>query len=896
MQIADGTLRYAAAPGETNNVTFSVSLDPYAYVFTDPGAIITVVGDGCTLVNSHEASCSASGFWYVAIDAGDLNDNVTAPSLVRVDGGPGNDTLAGGTLFGGPGNDVLNGTEFNDGLDGGSGDDTLNAGDGLDSLSGGLGADTLNGGEGGDGVSYIERTVGVTVDLDGALRDDGEPGEQDTVGADVERISGGSGDDVLTGNGSFNDIYGGAGNDTLSGLGADDYLYGDPGADTYSGGAGADWMIYYTSSDLIVDLDGVADDGTAGEQDNVGTDVENLQGGPGNDLLVGNDANNVLNGRYGTDTLRGGGGADVLETPDFGDTADYSDHTSPVSITLDGIANDGQTGENDAIDNNIVRIVGGAANDTLIGNDNTNWLDGGPGNDVIDARGGPDHYFGGAGDDLLVSGPPPYVGGDSDVFAGGDGSDIVDYSARTNAVRVDLDGQADDGQTTEGENVGVDVEGVLGGAGNDTLTGNNDGNTLDGGAGDDRLSGRLGADTIRGGDGRDLVDYSERAAPVLVDLDGLERDDGEADEFDTVGVDVEDILGGTGGDTLVGNASDNFLEGGAGGDTMDGGAGVDRLDYSQRTQAVRIDFDNAADDGEADEHDNVTAFEIVLGGTGDDVIVVGNDPSTVTGAGGNDDLTGGEGDDVLDGGPGHDYLDGRFGSDRLVGGRGFDFAAYDERSVRVRADLDGAADDGEAGEGDRIEADVEGLVGGEGSDVLAGNGGKNVIYGGPRDDIISGLGGGDLLIGEDGADALAGGDGGDAFVGGPGADTFSGGAGFDFADYSARTAAVRVDLDGARDDGQVGEKDNVRTDVEGVVGGRGADRLIGNGKRNSVVGGPGNDYLVGGGGIDGHWGEGGADTIIARDGTIDLAHGGKGSDRASVDRGLDVIRSIERFL
>ncbi len=59
-------------------------------------------------------------------------------------------------------------------------------------------------------------------------------------------------------------------------------------------------------------LDGVADDGVAGEGDNFGTDIENAIAGPRNDTLGGNDSDNQLTGGGGEDTLSGGPGADGL--------------------------------------------------------------------------------------------------------------------------------------------------------------------------------------------------------------------------------------------------------------------------------------------------------------------------------------------------------------------------------------------------------------------------------------------------------------------------------------------------------------------------------------------------------------------------------------------------------
>ena len=61
------------------------------------------------------------------------------------------------------------------------------------------GPDTLSGGSGVDAVDYSTRTTGVTVTLGGGPANDGEAGEDDSVGADVEGVLGGAGDDILIG-------------------------------------------------------------------------------------------------------------------------------------------------------------------------------------------------------------------------------------------------------------------------------------------------------------------------------------------------------------------------------------------------------------------------------------------------------------------------------------------------------------------------------------------------------------------------------------------------------------------------------------------------------------------------------------------------------------------------
>src|SRR5213075_615176 len=106
------------------------------------------------------------------------------------------------------------------------------------------------------------------------------------------------------------------------------------------------------------------------EGDAVVPDVENVIGGSGDDTLIGSADANVLSGGFGDDTLDGGAGADVLNGgPGTADLADYSGRAAanPVTVTLDGVANDGGSGENDNVGTDVENIDGGAGDDTLIG-------------------------------------------------------------------------------------------------------------------------------------------------------------------------------------------------------------------------------------------------------------------------------------------------------------------------------------------------------------------------------------------------------------------------------------------------------------------------------------------------------------------------------------------------
>ncbi|MFL5885426.1 MAG: lytic murein transglycosylase, partial [Thermoleophilaceae bacterium] len=102
------------------------------------------------------------------------------------------------------------------------------------------------------------------------------------------------------------------------------------------------------------------------------------------------------------------------------DGVDYSRRTDPVKVTLDGQANDGESGENDYVGIDVENATGGAAADHLTGSDGPNRLEGGAGNDTLDANGGNDSLLGGSGNDTIA--------GDAgmDTIDAGTGNDTVD--------------------------------------------------------------------------------------------------------------------------------------------------------------------------------------------------------------------------------------------------------------------------------------------------------------------------------------------------------------------------------------------------------------------------------------------------------------------------------------
>jgi Ca2+-binding RTX toxin-like protein len=138
------------------------------------------------------------------------------------------------------------------------------------------------------------------------------------------------------------------------------------------------------------------------------------------------------------------------------------------------------------------------------GDDGDDVLEGGPGADFLVGGRGEDVLKGNGGTDQLHDGSPGVA--DADVFAGGTGFDTFSYVNETSGVRVDTDGVADDGRRREADNVGVDLEIIVGTDFADRLTGNGKPNIIIGTGGDDVLAGLGGFDRLIGGLGTDTCD------------------------------------------------------------------------------------------------------------------------------------------------------------------------------------------------------------------------------------------------------------------------------------------------------------------------------------------------------------------------------------------------------
>ncbi|MEN3281870.1 MAG: hypothetical protein V7607_3010 [Solirubrobacteraceae bacterium] len=384
-----------------------------------------------------------------------------------VDGGGGDDEVMGGpgddTVKGGDGNDRLDFTGAdaqqsqsagNDTLDGGPGDDQLNGGNGGQ----GEGSDTLQGGDGIDTADYTARTASLRISLDGA-KDDGETGEHDNVEPDVEGVVSGSDDDAIVGSAANNFVDGRAGDDRISGGGGDDVLDGganSPGSDSLDGGDGRDTLYGRAGED---NLDGGSGDdllsGVGGQDTLLGDDGnDDLEGGAGGDTLDGGSGDDVVNGAEpdltgadaaddlkggsgadvllgaeGNDMLDGGPGADLMNGGEGTDTVDYEGRSAKVTVTLDGVANDGEPLEGDNVLRNVENVLGGTLDDDLSGDGDANMIGGGPGEDLLIGNAGADVLEGGNGPDLIFA-----RDGERDRVNCGDDGDLA-ITDRRDAVR-----------------------------------------------------------------------------------------------------------------------------------------------------------------------------------------------------------------------------------------------------------------------------------------------------------------------------------------------------------------------------------------------------------------------------------------------------------------------------
>lgn len=361
-------------------------------------------------------------------DAGDDTLGGTPGNAVSVtlDGGEDDDTLTIGgfgtvALTGGPGNDTLRAgaARFDVDDDGGPGDDRFEGNpEASDDMYKEPGADTYLGGEHDpaadalddegccwDSVSYgfgVDPAQPVNVSLDG-VANDGVAGEGDDVGIDIESIQTSTAPDVVTCGSRPCSVVTSGGDDRITGGSANDSLFAGNGADVIAGLGGDDRLAGGDAEQFQT-----TDPPVTGDPDQ-------LDGGPGDDELLGDPGSDDLAGGPGTDQAYLARRAPI-------DPLDPVSVDLPFTVSLDDVANDGQTGtaEADNVRSDIERLTLGDGDDVVTGGAGAQRIETRGGADRVDPGGGADYVDTGDGDDQVAA-----QDGATDTVHCGDGADTA---------------------------------------------------------------------------------------------------------------------------------------------------------------------------------------------------------------------------------------------------------------------------------------------------------------------------------------------------------------------------------------------------------------------------------------------------------------------------------------
>ncbi len=552
-------------------------------------------------------------------------------------------------------------------------------------------------------------------------------------------------------------------------------------------------------------------------------------------------------------------------------------------------------------------LYGGNAQDTLWGGDGDDHLYA-FGNQAPNSNGNQyNRLHGDAGDDVLVS------GSGTSAIDGGEGYDTVSYALAANAMTIDLStppdfndatkkhnfsgieadfpgvvftGHATDGITTNNiihYDALANIEGVIGSAHDDVITGNGLDNTVDPG---------LGNDTITGNGGSNTISYRSAVAAVTIDLvhQTTAKSDGAGTNYvdhytgfvNAYGSDFDDVITGTSGDNLIdpGLAATT-------GDQINGNGGSDTIAYFSALSGVTVDLHIAqatkmSADGKTTFTDTFASIENIIGSSFDDSFLRGNNN-----------------DNVFFYSAGNDYLDGIGGTDTLDYKDARGAVTIDVTTQKTTKTIDNG---GKPPSDDGIDTfkDIEVFVGSTYDDTIIGG------------HFSDGSGSTAVALGLPTATTYAGGAGEDTFVvkGSIGdvdiAADFS-----EIASTSARSLITQFEwlrfdeftVELAKFDRAItnrqgdelikgtGGRELIvghKTADDNLRGAQGDDALLGLGGDDLIRGNRGMDFVLGGQGDDGLFGGNGRDLVKGGIGA-DLVSGGGGKDVVRGGNGADLL-------
>ncbi|HEY3432278.1 MAG TPA: calcium-binding protein [Rhodocyclaceae bacterium] len=825
------------------------------------------------------------GIGFAASNSGVLNNGTSG-----VVGDAAGDTLIGiENLTGSAGNDLLVGSTTANILSGGSGDDTLQGLGGGDTLNGGIGTDTVSYADSSSAVvaslsSGIYNSVAFTSYSGGILN-----GSNSDLLISIENLTGSNNADTLVGDSGVNVLNGGGGDDVLQGMAGADTLDGGTGTNTASyanaaagvvasltGGGSTFGGVTFTGTTSIINGGSSATAGDAGG-DSL-TNIQNLTGSGFADTLIGDSGTNTITGGAGNDTLEGMAGADTLDGGANTDTATYADSTAGVgvvaslsagtfgSVTFTSaiagtVINTGTSAAaGDAGGDTLISIenlTGTSLADTLVGDSGVNFLNGGGGDDVLQGMAGADTLDGGTGTNTAsyanaAAGVVASLTGGGSTFGG------VTFTGTTSIINGGSSATAGD---AGGDSL-TNIQNLTGSGFADTLIGDSGANTITGGAGNDTLEGMAGADTLDGGADTDTVTYADSALRVIASLDtgtysgvtftsfgGGILNGGTASSAGDAGgdllINIENLTGTAGNDTLVGNSGNNvliggngddLLIGGAGADTLTGGVGNDTASYANAGSAISVSLASGTGTLGDANGDTLSSIENLIGSAYGD---------TLTGDTNNNLIEGGAGGDVISAGTGNDTV--TYSTATAAVTSSLSTGTYN--GVTFSSSAGGILNGGTAGAAGDAGGDtlisVENLTGSDYNDFLVGDANANVLSGGIGDDTLQGLAGGDTLDGGLGNNTAS----------------YAGAAGVVVASLTAGTFAgangnvsFTVSSGGVLNGGSTGTASDAAGDllinIQNLIGSNNNDFLIGDGSTNNLQGGAGNDTLQGMGGAD----------------------------------------------
>ncbi|HEY4316128.1 MAG TPA: calcium-binding protein, partial [Herbaspirillum sp.] len=565
---------------------------------------------------------------------------------------------------------------------GGSGNDTFYAGATANHFDGDGGNNTVDYSKSGDAFGVIVDLLGNT----GAGNGAGNAALGDAGGdtyANIQNATGTNQDDIFIANNVANKFIGGGGVDTVSyagtagnnsidlkngagtgtgfangdsyngienatGSAGNDTFFASGAANRFDGDGGNNTVDYSNSTDafgVIVDLVGNTGAGNGAGNAALGdaggdtyANIQNVTGTGQNDKFIANGVANVFDGK--------GGQHNVVS---------YESSTTSIRVDLSTTIGTGTGGDAQGDTYaNIQDAIGGSANDTFVAGNAANNFDGGGGSHnlvsyenstaavTVNLKNGQGSNNDAANDTYTNiqdatggGGGDTFVGSTSaNKFDGGAGSDTVDYSSATTAVTVNLSDSTivASGDALAAGDTYFNMENIIGGGGNDILTGSAGGNsTFTGGAGGDRLTG-LGTNNT--------ASYKGSAQAVTIDLNLAGAGSGGDAEGD-IFTDIQNVIGSSNNDLFYASADANKLDGGL--------AGTDTVSYAKQdlnasiTSGVNVDLSTgvSAGTGNYAQGDTYVNIRNLIGTQYADTLKgVSGGGSTLTGGGGADVLIG----------------------------------------------------------------------------------------------------------------------------------------------------------------------------------------------------------------------------------------------------------------